>query len=86
MAAILIGDLLYILAENIDSRATLAALCLVSKKCRAVFTPVLYRKIWIYPRSSWSPQDGQYEDESMLPIFDHIFVSIFVKVFPVSIC
>jgi len=84
MDAFLIGDLLHILAENIDSRATLAALCQVSKKCHAVFTPVLYRKIWIYPRSSWSPQSGQYEDESILTTFDHIWVSISVKCLKIS--
>ncbi len=47
MAIFLPPELLYWLGAAINSRATLAALCLVSKAFNGIFTPILYRKIRI---------------------------------------
>jgi len=49
MDGLTLGDVLYVLAENIDSHAILAALCRVSKQYHAIFTPQLYKQIWLEP-------------------------------------
>ena len=47
MGAFLIEDILRVLAQNIECRATLSALCQVSKWFFDIFAPVLYRCIWL---------------------------------------
>jgi len=47
MDAFSIGDLAYVLAEHVDCHGTLASLCRVSKRFNDIFTPVLYRKVWL---------------------------------------
>ena len=40
-------ELWLVLAQSIDCRATLAALSQVSKNFNRIFTPILYKRIWM---------------------------------------
>jgi len=47
MDAFLREDGLHVLSQNVDCRATLCALCRVSKMFFHVFQPALYQRIWL---------------------------------------
>lgn len=43
-------DIFHCLAKEIDCRATLAALCRVSRDCLRIFSPVLYERLLVQDR------------------------------------
>jgi hypothetical protein len=52
MDTLLTEDILRVICQNVDCRATLCALCQVSKTFFRIFQPALYRRIWLEYYSS----------------------------------
>jgi hypothetical protein len=76
MNAFTLPDILCTLADNIDSQAQLAVLCRLSQRCRDIFTPVLYRRIWLYPRTFFNTEYSFYDQWSIHSALEKIYVGI----------